>query len=538
MGEIQNHIDELCGNIDRRQKDGILEKQDADLLRRLIRENPDDADQIASLGTMLHRTGLVFQTQSEKYTDRIQFLRRDDALSFSSGEGPANRLIIGDNYPALQNLLIGYRGAVDVIYIDPPYGKDSMGGFAQTNYENEISRDTLLSALMPRLTLARELLSDEGVIFVSIDDRNQAYVKCLMDEIFGERNLLANLAVVNNRAGRSDSGYYATSTEYCLAYGKNASHVVIRGLELNEDTEASFTLSDQFGRYRLDGLKKTGKNCYREDRPHMYYPIYYSPSHDQADLVPRFSDDIEILPSINGRDGRWRWGKEKFLKNKDANISCKQQKDGYVVYAKTRYEVDGSVRTSKPKTIWDKKEYSTTNGTNTLKEIIGNKNFQNPKSVFFVKDLIATVSKADSLVLDFYAGSGTTGQAVLDLNREDGGSRRFILVTNDDHGTNGEYPRGIGHDVTYERLFRVMNGKGTKGETFPWLEKHAPYGGSLEVLTIEGAGVMDCPEHSILSSIDETLYGLPRFSTLTDKFLWICRNFRNASRVLGKEAGV
>lgn len=214
---------DLIEEIDQRVKDRILEPTNAGLLRKLIRQadNENEAISIAALGTTYKRTGLHFDKRFERMTDDISYFRRNTALSFHSDDSKlTHKLIIGDNYEALQNLLIQYRGAVDVIYIDPPYGKDSMGEFAQTNYANAISRDNLLSMLYPRLMLAKQLLSDSGVIFCSIDDKNQAYVKCLFDEVFGEGNFVANLVWKSKSGGANDSRFFAIDHEYILVYAK------------------------------------------------------------------------------------------------------------------------------------------------------------------------------------------------------------------------------------------------------------------------------------------------------------------------------
>ena len=188
--------DELVAELQRRVNDKILEPTNAELLTKLIRkaDSDNEAMMIAELGTTYKRTGLHFDKRLEKMTNDIRYFKKNERLSFHTDDAkPTHKLIIGDNYEALQNLLIQYKGKVDVIYIDPPYGKDSMGEFAQTNYENAITRDNLLSMLYPRLMLAKQLLSDTGVIFCSIDDRNQAYVKCLFDEVFGENNFVSNI---------------------------------------------------------------------------------------------------------------------------------------------------------------------------------------------------------------------------------------------------------------------------------------------------------------------------------------------------------
>lgn len=194
MNEIKQSLIE---EINRRVQDKILEPSNASLLIKLIQnaESKDEAINIAALGTTYKRTGLHFDKRLEKMSDSIRYFRKNEKLSFYTDNAkPVNKLIIGDNYEALQNLLIQYRGAIDVIYIDPPYGKDSMGEFARTNYENAITRDNLLSMLYPRLILAKQLLSDEGVIFCSIDDKNQAYVKCFLMKFSGKRILLRILS--------------------------------------------------------------------------------------------------------------------------------------------------------------------------------------------------------------------------------------------------------------------------------------------------------------------------------------------------------
>ncbi len=186
----------LLLEIDKRVSDKVLEPTNAELLKKLILAADDDneAMMIAALGTTYKKTGFHFDKRLERLSNDIRYFKKNEALSFHTDDSkPTHKLIIGDNYEALQNLLIEYKGRVDVIYIDPPYGKDSMGEFAQTNYENAITRDNLLSMLYPRLMLAKQLLAESGVIFCSIDDRNQAYIKCLFDEVFLEKTSFQTL---------------------------------------------------------------------------------------------------------------------------------------------------------------------------------------------------------------------------------------------------------------------------------------------------------------------------------------------------------
>lgn len=178
---------EIMSDIEKRKEDKIIESENAEFLIKLIKnaESKTDVLKISALGTAYKRTGFHFDVRLEKNDGKtIKYLKKNEELSFNQG-GITHKLIIGDNYPALLNLLINYKKKIKVIYIDPPYGKDNLGEFASVNYDNAITRDNLLSMLYPRLHLARQLLRDDGVIFCSIDDRNQAYVKGLFDEVFG-----------------------------------------------------------------------------------------------------------------------------------------------------------------------------------------------------------------------------------------------------------------------------------------------------------------------------------------------------------------
>ena len=210
----------LITDIERRVEDKILEPSNAILLKKLIlnADDDDEATKIAALGTTYKRTGFHFDKRIEKPNSDIKYLKKNERLSFVTDESkPTHKLIIGDNYEAMQNLLIQYRGQKHVIYIDPPYGKDKMGEFAQTNYNNALTRDNLLSMLYPRLFLAKQLLTDNGVIFCSIDDKNQAYVKCLFDEVFGEKCFLFNIPRITKKGGKTTTTIQKNN-DYILCY--------------------------------------------------------------------------------------------------------------------------------------------------------------------------------------------------------------------------------------------------------------------------------------------------------------------------------
>lgn len=519
----------LIEDIERRVADKILEPTNAELLKKLIKnaDSDDEAMSIATLGTTYKRTGLHFDKRLEKLTDTIRYFKKNTELSFHTDDSkPVNKLIIGDNYEALQNLLIQYKGGVDVIYIDPPYGKDSMGEFAKTNYENAITRDNLLSMLYPRLMLAKELLSDDGVIFCSIDDKNQAYVKCLFDEVFGENNFIANAIIVNNRGGR-DYGGIAIQHEYLLIFTRN---VNLYELNLIEEPNKVFQFMDEKGGFNLMELRNRNIKFNDKNRPNLYYPFYINPnSKDKNGLYAIALEEsekfnIKVLPAVSqGVQTVWRWGKEeKSRGNLNIEIFGKDnQNGGYMIVQKYR-------KTAKmQRSIWDEKEFVNERGSEIVKDILGRGSFDYPKSPFLLRRVIELSSKPDSVVLDFFAGSGTTGHAVLDLNKQDEENRTFILCQlNEKTDTT---PNGIAYDVTSKRLKRIMTGSCYDGTSdFDWIKKNEPYGGNLDVYEINEVANFESTEgQTPFDVIDETLYGKEKFKTLKEKIDWVCQNFAN-----------
>ena len=498
--------EELVADLRRRVADHILEPTNAALLERLIMQAVDDneAVMIASLGTTYKRTGLHFDKRLERPTPEIHYLRRNKALSFGDGE-PPHRLIIGDNLHALQNLLIQYRGQVDVIYIDPPYGKDSMGEFAETNYENAITRDNLLSMLHPRLMLARQLLSDSGVIFCSIDDRNQAYVKCLFDDVFGERNFIATVIWERAYAPVNLKKHFSESHDYVLCFAKNIDQAVCNGLPRTEEANNRYSNPDNDPR----GVWKAADCTVGPAVEEKVYEI--------------------VLPSgrrVVPASGRcWVYSKERFDEMvSDGRIWFGEDGDSTPAVKKYLSEVKQGMT---PMTIWKYTEVGhSQDATKDLKSIFGdNFVFPYPKPTGLIQRLCSLYGGKDALVLDFFAGSGTTGQAVLELNRQDGGSRRFILCQLNE--VTDTTPNGIAHDVTAKRLKRVMTGECYDGtHDFAWAQKNRPYGGSLEVADIATVADFNArPGQSAFDVIDETLYGERRFERMEKKVEWVCRNF-------------
>ena len=515
---MQNIKQSLIEEINKRVQDKILEPTNAALLTKLINnaESSEEAINIAALGTTYKRTGLHFDKRLEKMTDSIKYFKKNEELSFRTDDvKPVNKLIIGDNYQALQNLLIQYKGQIDVIYIDPPYGKDSMGEFAKTNYTNAITRDNLLSMLYPRLILAKQLLSDEGVIFCSIDDKNQAYVKCLFDEVFGEENSEGQIHWRRRHNQPNDkTKMIGIVAEHILAFSKNREAHKLFGI----------------GKIGLTGKFSNPDNDPKGDWASKPWKVGSSQGGCKY-----------IIEAPNGQKFNEIWmGEqatfEKFLE--EGRIYFPKAGDGIFgpprkKYYKSEREEEGQCATN----WWTHENFGCNqDATDELKNIFFNDcPFDNPKPVKLIKSLIQLGSiKKDSLILDFFAGSGTTGHAVLDLNKSDGGNRTFILCQINEKTE--ENPNGIAYDVTSKRLKRIMTGEcydGTKD--FPWLKDNQPYGGNLDVYEIESvANFENTRGQTPFDVIDETLYGKEKFKTVKEKIDWVCSNFEKTQKELGE----
>lgn len=517
---------DLLKDLQRRVADHILEPANAALLKKLI-ENAEDADEammIAALGTTYKRTGFHFDKRLEKSDNDIHYFRKNEALSFKTDNSLSaltHKLIIGDNYPALQNLLIQYRGQVSVVYIDPPYGKDSMGEFAKTNYENAISRDNLLSMLYPRLQLAKQLLADDGVIFCSIDDRNQAYVKGLFDEVFGERNFVGMFMWYKSETPPNLSKKIKKNLEYILCYQKIKDNSRFVGYKTESPSNDPVTKpQNSIKEWHIpartliinqeDGIIKAG----------VYGTAKY-PNILKNDLIIKGKTNENAVVFEN----KFIW-KQQTLEETLPSIDLYLSKQLVLSYKRKEYE------TSVPSNLIDKSEEVTTTekAREVLITIMEDDLFEYPKPVDLISYLISFTGKEDAIVLDFFAGSGTTGHAVLDLNAKDGGKRQFILCQINEKTT----PNGIAYDVTSKRLKRVMTGQCYDGSSdFKWAKEHKPYGGNLDVYEIETVLNSNASEGKTpFDVIDETLYGQKRFATLREKVKWVCENFAHTQKYL------
>lgn len=381
-----------------------------------------------------------------------------------------NLVIEGDNLEALKLLQKSYAGKVKMVYLDPPYNtgkdfvypdsfQDSVRNYleltGQVEGRRQISTNTetsgrfhtdWLNMMLPRLKLTRALLRRDGVVFISIDDRELSNLRVLANEVFGEENFVATIAVVNNMKGRNDKKHVAACHEYLVVYAAPA--FLSNGLPLTEEQKAAFKHSDDKGnKYALRDLRKRGGPDKREDRPNMYFPIYWDENSGRVSLEPQSPGDVAILPIRgDGTAGRWRWGIEKVRKHLDWMHPKRSERTGRLdvehrVYLDTSIAIEDDAeeedsddddvaieRTSKPKSVWLGGEFSTDSGKRSLKELLPGDSFDFPKAVDFVRTCVLLGSSGNDIVLDLFAGSGTTAQAVMQQNALDLQSRRFICV--------------------------------------------------------------------------------------------------------------
>lgn len=375
---------------------------------------------------------------------------------------PVNVLIEGDNYHALQVLNYTHKGKVDVIYIDPPYNtgnKDFIYNDTFIGDDDGYRHSKWLSFMEKRLQLAKELLKDTGVIFISIDDNEQAQLKLLCDSVFGEKNFINYISwKKRSTGGQVKDGSLITQTEFVLIYAK---------------TKPLLTLN-KLSRIKLDNkwrdFRKSGGQWQKRFRPNQFYPFYFNKNTNKLSLEIIDSDDILIYPQDNlGVDGYWSNGMEtaKIRLENNEFIVKKSKKDTYKIYQLEISKDDENVGNFL--------DIPLVQSVNEIKEL--NLEFDTVKPLSFINFILKISSQKDSLILDFFAGSGTTGHAMLELNKEDGGNRKFILVTN-----NGDEKseHKIAEKITYERLKKVMNGyTNKKGEHIQGL------GGNLEYLRCE-----------------------------------------------------
>lgn len=407
------------------------------------------------------RYGLIWEEEKVKEQfekdalNAFPILKNIKSKEIKGPNGGVNVLIEGDNYHALSVLNFTHQGQVDAIYIDPPYNtgnKDFKYNDDWVDREDGYRHSKWLSFMDKRLRLAKNLLKESGVIFISIDDNEIAQLKLLCNEIFGEKNFIAQIVVQLNPRGRTLDKHFAKTHEYVLVYAKNFDLAGIHEIQKSEEKLAEYKEEDENGKFRLLELRNRNPVFNRSNRPNLFYPIFVNPKDNSLSITTK-KGWIEVYPrNSKEEDGCWTWGKEKTTVNISDLVAKKVSTGAWRIYRKDRIEkADGSLATTKEKAIWLDKEINNENGKEMLKHILGSHKFDFPKSVELVKKCLRVSTDNNSLILDFFAGSGTTGQAVLELNAEDlDSNRRYILITNDEGN--------ICTDVCYPRLQKINKG--------------------------------------------------------------------------------
>jgi adenine-specific DNA-methyltransferase len=370
-----------------------------------------------------------------------------------------NVFIEGENLAVLKVLQKSYYGKIKMIYIDPPYntGSDSFiypdkfsetreeyaqrvgtkdeegymmkdGMFQKNTKDSGHYHSNWLNMIMPRLHLARNLMTDDGVIFVSIDDHEQANLKLLMDQIFGEENFIASLSVKLNPRGRNLDKFVAKTHEYVLLYTRDSGNLsAMRGMEKSGDMVSEYNQEDEDGKYRKIGLRNRNQAFNPITRPTLFYPLFVDKESGVVYLDDS-EDRIEVLPeTTEGVQTCWTWGKEK-VKHDNYLLIGENTSKGWRIYRKDYLFKEGEKATTLPKSLWTDKEINNDYGKKSIKEFFGTNVMSFPKSHFLLKKIVDVSTYSESITLDFFSGSGTLGQAVLDLNKEDGGNRKFICV--------------------------------------------------------------------------------------------------------------
>lgn len=434
-----------------------------DFLAQIKEEHKDDDAMLIALGEIeselnAKKYGLVWEEHEEavdvKMRTHIPVFTEDASKEITCDTGGIyNFLLEGDNLHSLRLLEKTHAGKIDVIYIDPPYNtgsKDFIYDDAYVDSTDGFKHSKWLSFIEKRLRLAYELLSSEGVIYISISDIELYNLRLLCDEIFGEINFVANLVWTNKEGGgSSDSKLFRIKQEYILVYAKSIDAIQIKGVPVsNEDRYKS---EDEYvatrGKYYL---QKLGMGS-----------IQYSVSLDYPIKTP---DGSFVMPkdNNNGKKACWRWSQAKFEWGcENGFVEMKKDRKGvWTIYTKQylNCDNDGNLieRTQRPMGVID--SFSSTQGAKQLKQILPDSPFSYPKDTNLIAWIIDRMPKKDITILDFFAGSGTTAQAVLEQNGLDSGSRKFIICTNNENG--------ICDNATYPRLKSVITGNRPDGSKY------------------------------------------------------------------------
>ena len=419
-----------------------------------LKEQHTDDDSLIALGEIekelkSKKYGLVWEEHEEAVDIQMKtqipvFTEVKEKEIYADENGAYNFLLEGDNLHSLYLLEKTHRGKIDVIYIDPPYNTGSKDFVYDDEFvvkEDGFRHTKWLSFMAERLRIAKKLISNNGFIFISIDDSEVAQLKLLCNEIIGENNFRGQIVRGTGTPTGQGNAIISNEIDYILVYAISNT-AFFNGLPFDDKSSKIYNLEDEYGHYLLRPLRKTGGEDKREDRPTMYYPVF----------APDGTEVFPVAPS--GYDSRWRCQESTYLKlEKEHRIEWKKDKSGWKVYQK--FYLEG--RTKQAGNLWTDIE-GNKKATIIVKNIFGENVFSFPKPVELISRILQIAGNKNSIILDFFAGSGTTGQAVMELNKQDGGNRRFILCTNNENN--------ICEEVTYQRLKTVITGKRANGSEY------------------------------------------------------------------------
>lgn len=378
---------------------------------------------------------------------------REDSVDFDNTE---NIYIEGDNLEVLKLLQESYLGKIKLIYIDPPYntgkdfvykdnfGKDTNAELIESGQKDEYNQRLVvnpetagryhsdwLTMIYPRLKLARNLLTDDGVIYISIDDNEVHNLRKVCDEIFGEQNFIVSLAVQLNPRGRHLDNFVARTHETILIYAKDAARAsTLTGIEKSGDMEGEYNLTDERGPYRTLGLRNRNQAFNPRTRPKLFFPLYVNPVSRKVSLEKDSNFTEKVLPvTSDGIETCWTWGKDKAIKENHL-LTGVLVNGGWQVFRKDYlYDENGNKSLTLLKSLWIDKEINNDYGTKAIKNLFDKNVMDFPKAPELISKLIkAGIIRENEIVLDFFSGSATTAQSVLEVNAEDQGRRKFIMV--------------------------------------------------------------------------------------------------------------
>lgn len=460
------------GNISKQRREKMLE-----FLETLKEQHSDDESLMAINQIEKELTSKKYGLVWEEHEEEVDLIMKTHIPVFTEDKvkeiimdpnsDGINFLIEGDNLHSLRVLEKTHRKSIQMIYIDPPYNtgnKDFTYNDAFVEGVDGYRHSKWLSFMNSRLKIAKNLLTPEGVIFISIDDNEMASLKLLCDDIFGEHNFVSNIIVKSNPRGSQSKKEIASVNEYILVYARDIERAAIIGHKLTDTMTSEYKFSDSLGSYRLLGLRQRGGFWRASERPNLFYPFYINEEKGTFSLEKDLEHTVEVYPiqPTTGEKGTWRWSREKVHTQRDS-LLAKTVKRGenivWDIYQKDYMTNHDTVRRTKAKSLWDEKEMNYQNAANELKSIFGSSPFTYAKPTYLVKRAMEMIDFSNNdIVLDFFAGSGTTGHAVMEMNKEDGKERRFILCTNNEND--------ICKKITYTRLKTVVCGKREDGSEY------------------------------------------------------------------------